>query len=302
MQCLYAFKSSELNDVKKGKTFLLKSINGMYDLYLSIMALLIELQEKSKIYNKKLEEKLSISENNRTKTKLEDNQLLHLICQNPLLKSHIEKRKLNHWHLDFEYVDILFRAIINSDLHKQYSQKADTTFNEDKQFLIDVYTTIIAPNDKLYDYFEDKQLTWVDDLPIINTNILKLFNKIKLSSPQTKLVPELYKDDDDKIFATDLLKKTLLNTAKFSEEIVVKTKNWEADRLATLDGTLLKMAICEFQKFPFIPYKVTINEYLEIAKAYSTPKSSIFINGVLDKIVKEYQTENIHLKTGRGLM
>ena len=94
----------------------------------------------------------------------------------------------------------------------------------------------------------------------------------------------------------------MLNGSKFSEEISAKTTNWDSERLASLDGVLLKMALCEFQKFPSIPYKVTINEYLEIAKEYSTPKSSLFINGILDNIVKEYQSNKIHQKSGRGLM
>ncbi len=132
--------------------------------------------------------------------------------------------------------------------------------------------------------------------------MLKVLRKLKLTSPETLLLPSLYKDDDDREFAKDLFKKTLLNSAKFSEEIAVKTTNWDSERLASIDGVLLKMALCEFQKFPSIPYKVTINEYLDIAKEYSTPKSSLFINGILDKIVKEYQSKSMHEKTGRGLM
>jgi N utilization substance protein B len=125
---------------------------------------------------------------------------------------------------------------------------------------------------------------------------------LKLTSPETFLLPRLYKDDEDQEFAKDLFEKTVLNSTKFSDEIALKATNWDAERLASLDGVLLKMALCEFQKFSSIPYKVTINEYLEIAKEYSTPKSSLFINGILDKIVKEYQSKNIHQKTGRGLM
>ena len=154
----------------------------------------------------------------------------------------------------------------------------------------------------MFDYFEDKKLTWVDDFPVVNTVLLKILRKVKLTSPETKLLPDLYKDEDDKEFAKDLFKKTVLNNSKFEEEISKKTTNWDTERLASLDGLLLKMALCEFQKFPSIPHKVTINEYLEIAKEYSTPKSSLFINGILDKIVKEYQSQNLHPKAGRGLM
>jgi len=114
--------------------------------------------------------------------------------------------------------------------------------------------------------------------------------------------PKLYKDLEDREYAIELFKKTLLNRSKFNQEIAAKTVNWDSERIANLDAILLQMAICEFQKFPSIPVKVTINEYLEIAKEYSTPKSSFFINGILDKIVKEYTEEGKLNKMGRGLM
>ncbi|WP_138433890.1 transcription antitermination factor NusB [Winogradskyella algicola] len=303
MQSLYAFKGHESDDLAKDEKFLMHSLDSMLDLYLSILALLTELHKKSKDYNSKLQKKLLRSDSDRNpNTKFQDNLLLGIISDNKMLQEVITKRKLNFWDLDFEYVDILFKEIKNSKLYEDYVNNSETDLKTDKQFILDIYTEIIAPNDKLYDYFEDKKLTWVDDFPVVNTVLLKVLGKIKLTSPETKLLPDLYKDEDDKEFAKELFKKTILNNSKFSDEISKKTTNWDTERLASLDGLLLKMALCEFQKFPSIPYKVTINEYLEIAKEYSTPKSSLFINGILDKIVKEYQSNNLHAKTGRGLM
>jgi N utilization substance protein B len=303
MQSMYAFKGTESDDLTKDEKFLMYSLDSMYELYLASLALLTELFKKSKDHNEKLQKKLLGTHSDKNPNlKFQDNGVLYLISNNKMLQEHIAKRKLNFWDLDFEYVDILFRAILKSELYKEYTEDADISFKKDKQFVLDVYTEIIAPNDKLYDFFEDKKLTWVDDLPVVNTTILKVLRKLKLTSPETFLLPNLYKDDDDKDFAKDLFKKTVLNSSKFSEEIAVKTTNWDSERLASLDGVLLKMALCEFQKFSSIPYKVTINEYLEIAKEYSTPKSSLFINGILDKIVKEYQANNSHPKAGRGLL
>ncbi|MFD1063538.1 transcription antitermination factor NusB [Winogradskyella litorisediminis] len=303
MQSLFAFKGTESDDFKKDENFLFNSIDKMSDLYLSIMALLIELQKKA---NSKLElsqkKILATEEDINPNRKFADNAVLEFISSNTMLKEIIEKRKLNFWDLDFEYVDIIFKSILESDLYKEYMAQGASSLKEDKDFMVDVFSEIIAPNDKLYDYFEDKQITWVDDLPVVNTAIIRKFNKLKLTKPETFLIPELFKDSDDKVFAKDLLYKTLLNSSKLSEEIAKKTTNWDAERLASLDGILLKMALCEFQKFPSIPVKVTINEYLEIAKEYSTPKSSTFINGILDKVVKEYKAQNIHNKIGRGLM
>ncbi|MCB0399240.1 MAG: transcription antitermination factor NusB [Winogradskyella sp.] len=303
MQSLYAFKGNESDDLAKDEKFLMHSLDSMFDLYLSILALLTELHKKSKDYNEKLQKKLLSSDSDRNpNTKFQDNLLLNIISNNKMLQEIITKRKLNFWDLDFEYVDILFQDIKKSKLYNDYISDSETGLKADKKFIIDIYTEIIAPNDKLYDYFEDKKLTWIDDFPVVNTVLLKVLGKIKLTSPETKLLPDLYKDEDDKEFAKELFKKTILNTSKFSKEIAEKTTNWDTERLASLDGLLLKMALCEFQKFPSIPHKVTINEYLEIAKEYSTPKSSLFINGILDKIVKEYQSKNLHPKTGRGLM
>jgi len=303
MQSMYAFKGTESDNIIKEQKFLLHSLDSMFDLYLSQLALLTELLKKSQDYNQKIQNKRIKSDADRNLSlRFQENQLLHLISGNNLLQEAISNRKLNFWDLDFEYVDIIFKAILNSELYKTYIEDADTNFKKDKQFVISIFTEIIAPNDKLYDYFEDKKLTWVDDIPVVNTAILKVLRKLKLTSPETALLPELYKDDEDREFAIDLFKKTFLNSSKLGEEISEKTTNWDAERLASLDGVLLKMALCEFQKFSSIPYKVTINEYLEVAKEYSTPKSSLFINGILDKIVKEYQSENIYLKAGRGLM
>lgn len=300
---MYAFKGTESDDLLKEQRFLIHSLDNMYDLYLSVLALLTELHKKSKDYNEKIKNKIVKSEEDKNLSlKFQENQLLHLISTNTILQEAISSSKLNFWHLDFEYVDIIFKEILKSDLYKFYTAETETSFKKDKHFIIDVFTEIIAPNEKLFEFFEDKKLTWVDDLPVVNTAILRILRKLKLTSPETGLLPDLYKDEEDLEFAKDLLQKTFLNNSKFAEEISVKTTNWDSERLASIDGVLLRMALCEFQKFPSIPYKVTINEYLEIAKEYSTPKSSLFINGILDKVVKEYQAENMHLKTGRGLM
>lgn len=303
MQSLFAFKGTESDDFKKDENFLFHSIDKMSDLYYAIMALFIELQKKA---NSKLEisqKKLLATEQDiNPNRKFADNAVLEFISSNTMLKEVIEKRKLNFWDLDFEYVDVVYKAILDSDIYTAYMAQDGSNFKEDKDFMVAIFTEVIAPNDKLFDYFEDKQITWIDDIPVVNTAIVRLLNKLKLTKPETFLIPELFKDEDDKVFAKDLLLKTLLNTTKFTDEIAKKTTNWDSERLASVDGVLLKMALCEFQKFSSIPFKVTMNEYLEIAKEYSTPKSSVFINGILDKVVKEYKEESIHQKIGRGLI
>lgn len=303
MQTLYAFKGSESDDLSKDQKFLLFSIDNMYSLYLLQMSLLLEVQKRAEIdLQKKQKKHLATQEDKNPNRKFVENKLLQWVTNNEALKNQFESHKISNWDLDSEYVDIIFKAITSSALYKEYMQTRTSNFKEDKDFIIDVFKDIIAPNDKLYDYMEDKNLTWLDDFPTVNTTILKLLRKVKQTASDNHFTPKLYKDTEDKQFAIDLFKKTLLNRTSINEEIDAKTKNWDSDRIANVDYVLLQMAICELKNFASIPVKVTINEYLEIAKEYSTPKSSIFINGILDKLVKEYETGGTLKKVGRGLM
>ena len=303
MQTMYAFKGSESDDFSKDQKFLLFSIDNMYNLYLLLMSLLIEVQKRAESdLQKKQKKHLATKDDKDPNRKFVNNQLLKLLKENIPLKDQLEANKITNWELDTEYIDIIFKEILASDLYKEYMNTRVSDFKEDKDFIVDIFKDIIAPNDKLYDYMEDKNLTWLDDLPTVNTTILKLLRKVKETSSENHFTPKLYKDTEDKQFALDLFKKTLLNSTSINEEIDQKTKNWDSDRIANVDYVLLQMGICELKNFPSIPVKVTINEYLEISKEYSTPKSSIFINGILDKLVKEYEASGALNKVGRGLM
>lgn len=303
MQSIYAMLQSKNTDIDKEDKFLSFSIANMYNLYLILISLLIEIREKA-------EERLTLSKKKYLATREEinpntsfvNNKVLLMLRDNKLIREELKRKKFNHWDIDSEYVTLILDEIYSSELYKNYMSKPVSSFSEDKGILMDIYREIIAPNEKLYDYIEDKNLTWLDDLPLVNTLILKVLKKAKATSGHDHFLPTLYKDEDDIRFARDLLKKTVLNDEKLQSEIEGKTPNWDTERIAEIDSILLKMAICEFLNFPSIPVKVTINEYLEIAKEYSTPKSSIFINGILDKLVKEYENKKMLNKSGRGLM
>jgi N utilization substance protein B len=303
MQILYAFKGNESDDLKKDEKFLLQSIESMYNLYLLMLSLLVEVQGKAEEFlNKSQQKHLATSEDKNPNRKFINNEVLNILKNNTLLNGALEVRKINNWKLDGEYVEVIFRELLESELYKDYMKTKVSSFYEDRAFVIDVFKTIIAPNEKLYDYLEDKNITWLDDLPVINTAIVKLLNKTKPNTGEQHFLITLFKDLDDKAFAIELLQKTKLNLTTFGDEIEAKTTNWDKDRIANLDFVILQMAICEFQKFSSIPVKVTINEYIEIAKEYSTPKSSVFINGILDNIVKEYSDKGKLNKVGRGLL
>tara|TARA_R110002051_G_scaffold315218_1_gene393344 strand:- start:488 stop:1297 length:810 start_codon:yes stop_codon:yes gene_type:complete len=242
------------------------------------------------------------TDNFSDKEKFVNNSFLKLISNNKSLQEELENRKLKNWYLNDEYVKLLYKEILASDVYLKYMSDKTSSFENDKALVLDLFKSVIAPNDKIYDYFEDDKLTWVDDIPLVNTFILKLLKKAKQNSPESYFLPPLIKDQEDVEFSKKLLRKTLLNNESLIKEIEGKTPNWDKDRIADIDAILLKMAIAELLNFPSIPEKVTINEYLELAKEYSTPKSSTFINGILDKLVKEYQQEGKLNKIGRGLL
>ena len=301
MQSIYALHQKSSDDIEKEEKFLLHSIDSIQDLYLIMLSSLIEIRKKEIVYLEVSSKKhLATPEEKSPNRKFVNNAVLQLLEESSSLSIALEKRKINNWTMNDDYILILLNEIKKSQLYQRYMNDNKSTFQEDKDFIIDMFTEVIAPNEKLYEYLEDNKLTWVDDIPLVNTQILKQLKQI--TQKEGFKVTKLYKDQEDQEFVTLLFKKTALNEVELAKEYIDKTPNWDAERIAEIDTIILKMAICEFLKFPSIPVKVTINEYLEIAKEYSTPKSSIFINGILDNLVKEFQNENKIQKTGRGLI
>lgn len=301
MQSMYAMLQANNDDIIKEEKFLKFSIQKMFDLYVLQLQLIVEVQ---KLAHKKLElskkKILATKEDLKPNTKFIDNQLINTISESISMESFIEVNRLNNWELDDEYVKIIWEELQQSDLYKKYLNTTENSFNVDRSFVIDFYREIIAPNEKLAEYYEDKMISWVDDIPFVNTWVSKTLNKQKAG--KTFLLGKLYKDEDDEHFVSDLFKKSILNHHKYAEDIKDKTPNWETDRIADIDLILIKLAITEFLHFPSIPSKVTINEYIELAKDYSTEKSGYFVNGILDKISKDFLASKKMKKMGRGLI
>jgi len=302
MQSVYAMHQNNSDNLEKEEKFLFYSIENIQDLYLTMVSSLMEIRNKEEDFLDKSSKKhLATPGERNPNKKFINNAVLQLLAESNSISIALENRNVNAWHLHEEYILILLNEIKNSDFYKKYMQNDVNTFEEDKQFIVDIFTELIAPNEKLYEFLEDNKLTWIDDIPLVNTHIAKQLNAVK-AKDENFLVPRVFKDSDDKDFARDLFRKTVLNETELGKEFMDKTPNWDSDRIAEIDTIILKMAICEFLKFPSIPVKVTINEYLEIAKEYSTPKSSIFINGILDNLIKDYTETNKLNKVGRGLM
>ncbi|QQX75669.1 MULTISPECIES: transcription antitermination factor NusB [Aequorivita] len=302
LQSVYAYKQRENPNIDSQEKFLMHSIDQMQDLYLLLLQLLVSLQEQADSFLNRSQKKhlATTLEKNPSRTFV-DNKLLKVIAENATFSNIIEKKKLNYWKLDSEYVSIIFNELRQLEWYDNYLSKKETTYKEDRDFIIKVFKELVAPNDKLYEYLEDKRLTWVDDFPIVNTAIVKMLNKLSEKNASSLLVPNLYKNDEDREYALQLFRKVILNEDKLNAQIEGKTPNWDQERIADVDLIILKMGIAEFLYFPSIPVRATINEYLEVSKEYSTPKSSIFVNGILDKIVKEFEENGKLNKIGRGL-
>ncbi len=302
MQSVYAITQSKSDDLVKEGKFLKFSIIKVYDLYILMLSLLIEVRNLAEQHQEITKKKhLATSEDKNPNRKFIDNQFLQHLQNNSSLEAYIKDQRLSNWKDDHEYVQLIWKAINESELYKKYIKSTNTiSYKEEVEFILEIYKKIIAPNEKLFDYFESQMLSWVDDIPFVNTWFLKDAKKIDAATIFAK--EKLYKDKDDEDFAEELLKKTILHHTEFMDDIDAKTPNWDTDRIAEIDLILMKMALTEFVYFPSIPTRVTINEYIEVSKDYSTAKSGFFINGVLDKLLKEYTTTDRIKKIGRGLL
>jgi len=301
MQSVYALLQSKSDNLKKEEDFLYASIEKMHDLYVLMLRLLVEVKNMEKkhieISGKKY---LATTQDLNPNCKFINNQIFRLLEESVSLNNYLDEKKLNYWRLDNEYVHEILKLVKESSIYGDYLKSEKSSFEEDRDFVVALFKNVVAPNEKLAEYFEDKTISWVDDIPFVNTWIVKSLNQLK--PKQTFLLGTIYKDDDDKKFVVDLFRKVVLNHKEFEKEIENKTPNWDTDRIAEIDMILIKMAISEFLKFPSIPTSVTINEYIEIAKDYSSEKSSFFINGVIDKILKDFTASKRLNKIGRGLM
>lgn len=301
MQSVYALLQSKSDNLKNEEYFLYTSIEKMYDLYVLMLRLLVEVKNMEKKHIEISRKKyLATSQDLNPNFKFINNEIFKLLDESVSLNNYLDDNKLNYWSLDNEYVHEILKLIKESNSYASYMKSDKHSFDEDRNFVVAMFKDVVAPNEKLAEYFEDKTISWVDDIPFVNTWIVKTLNQLK--PKQAFQLGNLYKDDDDKKFVVDLFRKVVLNHKEFEKEIENKTPNWDTDRIAEIDMILIKMAISEFLKFPSIPTSVTINEYIEIAKDYSSEKSSFFINGVIDKILKDFTASKRLNKIGRGLM
>ncbi len=299
MQSVYAILTSKSDNLTKEEKFLKSSIDKMYDLYVLMLDVLPRVKaiakETIEISKKK---HFATSEDLNPNTKFIENKAIAILEESVSFQTYKQENQLDNWHVEEKFMRTIFENLKNSELYRAYMNSSEHSFKEDVKFVVDFFTEFIAPNETLANYFEDLNISWVDDIPFVNTWAVRSLEKLKKDKPF--VLNEIYKDKEDREFVNDLFRKVVLNHATFEKEIENKTPNWETDRIADLDMIMIKMGICEFLHFSSIPVKATMNEYIEIAKDYSTQKSSFFINGVLDKVWRELDKTGRLNKIGRG--
>jgi N utilization substance protein B len=301
MQSLYSYLQSGNTDLAKTEKELFQSIDKVYDLYFYFISLLIDIHHSANLLIEDSKNKrLPTQEDLNPNRKFVDHPILTGFTNNSLIQKEISNRKIS-WQNDFDLVKKIFNEIRFSDEYKSFMNSGKNSPDENRKFLDLIIRNFIADNDIMEFWLEEKNIHWVDDYYVAVNALIKTIETSD-DSGEIKL-PSLYKDlEDDKQFMRSLLSKCIINHDEYESLISEKTKNWEIERIAFLDVLLMKMAITEILNISNVPVKVTLNEYIEIAKQYSTPKSKIFINGILDKMVADLKAKDKIKKTGRGLL
>ena len=303
LQILYAFFQSKEIDVVKAQNELLLSVERMYDLYLYLLLTIPELKRAAETNNENRKNKLRPNESDlMPNLKWIENSLVLKIEESKELNKVSSARKVN-W-LGAENQEIfrkMFLQVKDSETYFEFMENGLKDFEEDKKFALALFKNEIINSEFLHNYIEDKSIYWLDDIDLCCSMALKT---LKTVVPDKEIsILSLYKEDDDeKEFILNLCRNTIEMDVENEKLIEILAVNWEVDRIAKMDVLLLKMALVELQTCSNIPTKVTMNEYIEISKFYSTPKSNLFINGILDKAISMLTKEKKIKKIGRGLV
>ncbi|WP_297090658.1 transcription antitermination factor NusB [uncultured Draconibacterium sp.] len=302
LQVLYAYYSTDEKSINNTEKELFFCIHKAYDLYHYLFSLVTEIADYA-------EGRIEIRRNKHQpthedlhpNTKFISNQLIQQLRNNRQLEAYLDQKKLN-WKDHPELIKELYLMMIESDIYKEYMADKTRSYLNDRKFIEKLFNKIILVSEDLYILLEEKSIYWNDDVEFVISMIVKTLKRFnELSDSDQSLMP-LYKDQEDRDFTKELLRKSIINHEELRTLIREHSRNWDVERIAFMDILIMQLAITEFLYFPTIPTKVSLNEYIELSKFYSTEKSRNFINGILDKTLKDLKrTEKIN-KEGRGLI
>jgi N utilization substance protein B len=302
LQLLYAYYKSTDANLDKVEKELFHSINKTYELYHYLLLLILEITDYAAGRIEIARQKNYPSyEDLHPSTKFIENKVIHQIRINSDLNAYLHNNKLS-WVKYPELIKKIYLKIRNSEAYKKYMDSPERSYEDDKQILYYIYASCIATYEDLYSHLEEQSIYWNDEVEFIISIIIKTIKGFKENDGKNVRLFSLFKNEDDIEFVKRLFRKAVLHKEEYLELIQRFTQHWEIERIAFMDILILQLAITEVIEFESIPTKVTFNEFLEISKYYSTNKSSIFINGVLDKIIGYLKVNNRFRKQGRGLV
>ena len=300
IKALFAHIKSGADNMIASEKTLMASVDKSYDLYFQILSLPVELaryaEQRQELAKQK---KLPTYEDLNPNTKFVENRVIRIIANSDAVNDRLAARKLG-WTQQPDLIRTLYTQLVECEYYKDYMQRPERTLDDDRRFLEDFFKELQSC-EALDDVLEEMSVLWSDDLPYIVMMILRTLSALRPSHTDLK-VPSKFKSEDDPEFVKTLFEKSLVNYDSYQNYIEKFTSNWDVERIVFMDNLIIGTAIAELTSFPSIPVKVTLDEWIEISKYYSTPGSSTFINGVLDKIVESLPAEGRIRKSGRGLI
>jgi N utilization substance protein B len=300
MQALYAYYQSESKDLNKTEEELLQGTRKIFELYLMVLQFFLEITHQESIYFEDQQASAVTGIKKKANHLIGDIPFIKWLSTDRMYLDLIKRYKIS-WQNEIDTVKKSFFQIRQSETYKEFSEGLGDDQMEDKEFMLWLYKELFVASENVRHLLEEKTIYWAESLELVEGMIAKTTDPQK-GSTEFKLIPLFKDEEDDMKFMKDLIRKTIRDDAYFQQLVGDKTKNWDADRIALIDIILMKMALCEILNIESIPVKVSINEYIDISKDYSTPNSKAFINGVIDKLVIELREQGKINKTGRGLV
>ncbi len=302
LQVLYAYYASEERSLSNSEKELFFCIHKTYDLYHYLLLLVTEIADYAESRMEIKRNKHQPTEDDlNPNTKFISNLFIRQLRENRQLKAYIEQKKLS-WANHPDLIKELYLILIESEMYQTYMANNSRSYLDDRKFTEKIFNNILLVSEELYQVLEEQSIYWNDDIEFVISVIGKTMKKFNEHSDTSVSLMPLFKDEDDREFAKELFRKSIVNHDEIQQLIKVHSNNWDVERIAFMDILIMQLAITEFLYFPSIPTKVTMNEYIELSKYYSTEKSRNFINGILDKTLKDLKKEGKIKKTGRGLV
>jgi N utilization substance protein B len=290
VQLVYAYEQNGSNNIDRAEKELIFSLSKAYHLYNYLLLLIVAITKEARHHVEIGEARARREGKPMPSAKFANNKFVLQLEENRMLNEFVEMQKLS-WDDDIEFVRKLYSLIVDCETYKEYMASDDDSYDADRELWRKLYKLFIMDNDDFESLLEEKSLYWNDDKEVVDTFVLKTIRRFDPSKmTEMELLPE-FKDREDRDFAIKLFRASILNASEYQGYMGVMSQNWEFGRLALMDIIIMQVAIAEMLSFPGIPVNVTINEYVELAKVYSTGKSAGYVNGMIDSIARQLVSE-----------